>query len=428
MTALARSGALPGDEVFVPHDRPLRDGVAVGETSQFGDDVWRLQPAIHKSSGRNLILNFNRFPVRFRPVAKQLAYAMLSGPLPQGEKHCKVEGVRCASTELRRFLTWLDSQAEPRCQRLATLTGADPLAYQRHLVGPFPNAATQRETCRAKVRLFWRWRHNLSDWLPFCPIHIDGWGGPDAGAQRRGENRTSRIPEQVLGPLLVRALRFIDLFRPDIIAADQQWRKTRFIGVYQRLPVRKFHRSTGTVHQAISDHLETYVTSGRPLPGWRGVPNRKVLSAVRSTAGPGPATSSRTPSSPTASPAPRRPHDPPRRLPLRIPSPGRHWKKFGMSNATFRRHFPDIAQEIAALRSARPTPGAPSEPTRYHRLVARNAKLKRRNREFTETLTLAACHIQRVTLENRKLRGELKAATGVARLASVPGLGHQYSR
>jgi len=61
--------------------------------------------------------------------------------------------------------------------------------------------------------------------------------------------------------------------------------------------------------------------------------------------------------------------------------------KFGMSNTIFRHHFPDIAQEIAALRSARPTPGTPSEPTR-------NARLKRRNRELTETLTLAACHIQ----------------------------------
>ncbi|MBY8341049.1 hypothetical protein LXH13_37235 [Streptomyces spinosirectus] len=94
--------------------------------------------------------------------------------------------------------------------------------------------------------------------------------------------------------------------------------------------------------------------------------------------------------------------------------------KFGMSNTTFRRHFPDIAQEIAALRAAPPTPGAPSEPTRYDRLVARNAKLKRHNRELTETFTLAACHIQRITLENQKLREALEAATGVARLTPLP--------
>ncbi|MFJ3310814.1 hypothetical protein ACIPSA_49365 [Streptomyces sp. NPDC086549] len=84
MTAFARSVALPSDDVFVLHDRPLRDGFTLAETSQFGYGIWRLRPAIHKSSGRNLILNFDRVPVRFQPVVKQLSYAMLSGPLPQG--------------------------------------------------------------------------------------------------------------------------------------------------------------------------------------------------------------------------------------------------------------------------------------------------------------------------------------------------------
>jgi len=274
---LARSVPVPGDDIFVLHGRPLRGGVALEETSRFGDHVWQLRPAIHKSSSRSLVLTFDRIPARFRLVAKQLSYAMLSGPLPPGEKRCQVEGVRTGFTELVRFLTWLDDQPEPRCQRLATLTGADLLAYQRHLATGSPSSAAHRERCRAKVRLFWRWRHNLADWLSFDPAHIDGWGEPDVRGQRRGENRTSRIPEEVLGPLFVWALRFIDISAPDILAADQQWRKTRFIGAGQPLPVRKFHKSTGTLTQAISDHLEEYVTSGRQLPGWRGTPNRKVL-------------------------------------------------------------------------------------------------------------------------------------------------------
>ena len=86
MTALARSVALPGDAVFVLHDRALRDGVALENTSQFGDAVWRLQPAIHKSSGRNLILNFDRFPARFRPVAKQLRLRHAVGAPPARRK------------------------------------------------------------------------------------------------------------------------------------------------------------------------------------------------------------------------------------------------------------------------------------------------------------------------------------------------------
>ncbi|MEU9291463.1 hypothetical protein AB0D57_44320 [Streptomyces sp. NPDC048275] len=95
-------------------------------------------------------------------------------------------------------------------------------------------------------------------------------------------------------------------------------------------------------------------------------------------------------------------------------------RQFGMSNTTFRRHFPDIAQEIGDLRSARKLPAEPDRATRYDKLVARNAKLKRHNRELTETLELAACHIQRITLENQKLREELEAVTGITRLPPVP--------
>lgn len=42
--------------------------------------------------------------------------------------------------------------------------------------------------------------------------------------------------------------------------------------------------------------------------------------------------------------------------------------------------------------SAPATPGAPDRPTRYDRLVARNAKLKRRNREVTNSKPRRASH------------------------------------
>ncbi|RRQ79166.1 hypothetical protein CQW44_34925 [Streptomyces griseofuscus] len=149
MTALARSVALPGDEVFVLHDRPLRDGAAVGETSQFGDDVWRLQPAIHKSSGRNLILNFNRFPVRFRPVAKQLAYAMLSGPLPQGEKRCK-NGTRhqAISDHLERYVT----SGRPLPGWWESLTAKSSPSRSDAAEGPWTNPPTRCSSTRPRPK------------------------------------------------------------------------------------------------------------------------------------------------------------------------------------------------------------------------------------------------------------------------------------
>lgn len=45
--------------------------------------------------------------------------------------------------------------------------------------------------------------------------------------RQRGENRHERLPEQVMGPLIVWATRFVDVFAPDILAAAAQWSRRR---------------------------------------------------------------------------------------------------------------------------------------------------------------------------------------------------------
>ena len=66
---------------------------------------------------------------------------------------------------------------------------------------------------RASARLLWHYRATLSDPLPFDPGGMHkGWGEPNHSA--RGENRTARIDETVIGPLIAWALRFTDDFAP----------------------------------------------------------------------------------------------------------------------------------------------------------------------------------------------------------------------
>ncbi|WP_405876805.1 MULTISPECIES: hypothetical protein [unclassified Streptomyces] len=92
-------------------------------------------------------------------------------------------------------------------------------------------------------------------------------------------------------------------------------------------------------------------------------------------------------------------------------------REFGLSNTTFRRHFPDIARDIAeAARTSAPEADTPT--SHYDQLVARNAKLKRRNKELIAHLTLAAARIQQVTLDNQRLKQQLEAATGVTRIGT----------
>ena len=138
------------------------------------------------------------------------------------------------------------------------MTGADLEDYQRFLSTSLPNPGT-RHRARSGVRKFWLWRSSLpSGGLRFDPLHVDGWSMPNA---RGSENATARIPEEVLGPLFVWAMRFIDDFSADILAADRHWRTPLPPGgshPYGELPVQ------------LRAWLGERVAAGRPLPAWRG--------------------------------------------------------------------------------------------------------------------------------------------------------------
>lgn len=96
-------------------------------------------------------------------------------------------------------------------------------------------------------------------------------------------------------------------------------------------------------------------------------------------------------------------------------------RRFGLANATFWRHFPDIANEVrhaTRTRVGADPPGA----SRYEELKNKNAELRRANTDLTEHLALAVANIQRLTLDNHLLREALETTQKVTRLPSRPGI------
>ena len=89
--------------------------------------------------------------------------------------------------------------------------------------------------------------------------------------------------------------------------------------------------------------------------------------------------------------------------------------QFGLSNTTFRRHFPHLAAELSRQRST-PRPATTTEPSRYEQLVARNAKLRRTNRALNDQLQLAAAQLQRLAIDNANLQQALEANSNVTRI------------
>ncbi|MET8682421.1 hypothetical protein ABZW18_33900 [Streptomyces sp. NPDC004647] len=91
-------------------------------------------------------------------------------------------------------------------------------------------------------------------------------------------------------------------------------------------------------------------------------------------------------------------------------------RRLDLTNTTFRRRYPDIAREISDHRSA---PTAPrSGPSEHDRLVARNAKLRRRNRDLTTQLALASAQVQHLALRNERLQEALEEATNITSINS----------
>jgi len=102
-----RGGPVPPDAPVLA-TRPLRPGTDLDGTSRFADDVWDLDAANHQVHTRRWILNFPTLPAAFRPVAKELFYALLAGEPPPGETRSSLGSIRGRFTQVKKFLWWAD--------------------------------------------------------------------------------------------------------------------------------------------------------------------------------------------------------------------------------------------------------------------------------------------------------------------------------
>jgi len=265
--AAAQPALLPDDDVHVLRGRPLRPGSRLEQTPRISDDIWPLSPAILQVHVSAVRLNFLAVPARYRPAAKQLIYAMLSGRLPDGELRRSISTVKSVFTEFRRFLAWLDAQ-DPAARRpgLASVTVADLAGYQRHLVaaGMPPRG---RAFAQASIGYLWRYRHALppAEQLQFDPRLLASLHIPRA---RDPENSTERIPEAVLGPMLAWSIRFTTDFAPDVLACCRQWHTDR--------QTRAGFRGQVTAAEA-RQLLAGRAARGQPLPGRGGKVNILAL-------------------------------------------------------------------------------------------------------------------------------------------------------
>ncbi|MEW2265801.1 hypothetical protein ACGF5T_24285 [Streptomyces sp. NPDC047853] len=261
-------------DAFVLAGRPLLPGVRLADTSRFSDDVWRLKHAQVQRHQTDLVMNFGRIAERFRQVAKETIYTLMVGDLPPGcEAIRTIVTIRGYCADLLTVLTWMEGRGIPA---ISAITSGDVEAFARHTDGLRVSQNTKDSYHRA-LRLLWLCRTKISDPLAFDPaVVVAGLqrGKSRSTTRRVRENATDRIPEQVLSPYLVWALRWINDFADDVIDAHDEWRQLNRWSMPSRR--RRGQRPIGPNQSTklLSRVLKRYRAEGRPLPGWKGDVNR----------------------------------------------------------------------------------------------------------------------------------------------------------
>jgi hypothetical protein len=251
----------PAADALVLKGRELRAGITVRSTARFGDPVWDLTPALVQKHQRRMQLDFTTVPARYRQVARELCYAKLTGALPDGHRRPTMVSIRNQFTQFKTFADWLETHGSPE---IGEVTPEHVDAFRLAQAARGISGSWLSQLQRA-VRDLWVFSEVLSQRLGFDPNRVfDDWH------QRRHrhqpvENRTDRIPEPVLGPLLGWALRWVEDLSPDILAARAEWEHL-FSRHWTRLHGHRRPGST-TAAPVAEAVLDRYRQAGRPLPG-----------------------------------------------------------------------------------------------------------------------------------------------------------------
>jgi hypothetical protein len=211
------------DEVPVLATAPLRPGFNRHDLSRYGDASWDLGPAVFRENARRCHVTAHFDSVPDPTVARWLReylYARLNVEIPGFRSRLPPASVRQVFNRARRFFEFVSAELG-RCD----LDRVDQALLDRYA------KILRNSRCRPVVvtRLLDVIfdLHAYRAHLPNVALPLEPWPGrtPSQVAGYRyaaEENRTPRMPEAVIAPLLHWSLKYVTLFSRDIFAAREE--------------------------------------------------------------------------------------------------------------------------------------------------------------------------------------------------------------
>jgi integrase len=276
MTVLVHAHAPAFDDRPVLTTAPLKPGYARDQLSRVGDPSWDLGPAVFRENARRCHVTVHFDVLEHADVIvvmRAFLYVRLNVDLPGCRSKLPPASLRQVFNQARRFLAFV----RERLGRLdlGRIDQALIDAYARHLrADPARRPVIVGQLLQVIADLY-----HFRDHLPGGGIGFEPWAGRAparvAGYRHVRENRTPRMPEEVITPLLAWSLRYVASFAEDILAARTsldrlEARRARLIAAERGLSgaERRLRQRA-----RLERYLASRARQGRGVPIWASVHN-----------------------------------------------------------------------------------------------------------------------------------------------------------
>lgn len=257
----------------VLHTRPLRPGTVIARLSRFSDDRWDMSPAIFENHQAAGSIAFDAYPEQWRQSAKQYIWTLLTLENPPSLYGAQEGGrpsiltVMHARPGLYRFLQWAHSMG---IAQLTDLNGPALELLADHIAQlDLPNSS--KTGIVVEVRRLWTFRDFVPEELKM-PL-ARPWNRAEAldvigsKARKSSVNRTNRIPDETLSPLLTWAVRFVRDFADDIIDSYTEYSELASRSPAARQTRGRLTTSASSRRDRLVEVLEEFRSKGLGIPG-----------------------------------------------------------------------------------------------------------------------------------------------------------------
>jgi hypothetical protein len=203
---------------------PLKPSFDRSDLSRFGDQSWDLGPAVFRENARrcHVTVHFGAIgDAATERALRELLYARLNVALPGGRQRLPPASIRQVFNRAKRFFDYVRT----------TLGAMDLARVDQNLIDAYARSlrADRRRLPNVNAQLLEVIvdLYAFRDHLPSGGLRFVPWQGRSpyvvAGYRHKPhENRTPRIPEPIIAPLLAWSLKYIGAFAADIFAARDE--------------------------------------------------------------------------------------------------------------------------------------------------------------------------------------------------------------